>query len=498
METAQPIDVAGGAMPAPGGSRDVRWQVAAVVTGMVMLLALFAGGMILIPRYQAAHPYSDLQRSDANQVHLDDLFLDVTLVTPEFRSGRNLDRYFADRAPDTVLPVLVGLNTHTGDIGHMMRLPGEVALVGPSGESYPALTEPIVMSQHHNAYMLLFPARDNRGARFLDMTSGTLTVRATGMGSEAVRDFTWEMPLLVGPSSGSLVARMMLAVALVSALLVVLSPCALELTLYYTAIISCTVTDGERAAARAGVDGHGASMRSGTVPSADLGQRKVLVNLGSFVAGFTLLYAASGATVGLIGSGMRQPLGAYSGLIQVFGGVVILLFASRVAGLDRWIVDHWPWGRSAPSLTMSSGPLARLRQFLSRLRERGQARAREGGMRARDSFLVGMGLSSACLTCMGGAVLYPLLVYAGMTSWYSGLITLGLYSLLIAVPMVFIALGFFQIRMSLHRRVGLTRVLRYASAAMLAGIGVLILSGSERIIADLAFGFLGTVSRWVA
>lgn len=487
MENVQPFDVAGGTSPPLRHPPHVRWQIAAVVTGLVMLLALFAGGMVLIPRYQAAHPYSDLQRSDANQVHLDDLFLDVTMVTPEFRSERNLDRYFVDRDPDTVLPVLVGLNTHTGDIGHMMHLPGDVDLVGPAGELYPALTEPIVMSQHHNAYMLLFPARDNRGVRFLDMTSGTLTVRATGMGSVPVREFAWELPLKVGPPSNSLVGRMMLAVALVSALLVVLSPCALELTLYYTAIISCTVTDGEQAA-----------MRGGTAPSADLGQRKVLVNLGSFVAGFTLLYAVSGATVGLIGAGMRQPLGAYSGLIQVFGGSVILLFASRVAGLDRWIVAHWPWARSEPSLTVPSGPLVRLRQFLTRLRARGQARAREGGMRARDSFLVGMGLSSACLTCMGGAVLYPLLVYAGLTSWYSGLITLSLYSLLIAVPMVFIALGFFQIRMSLTRRVGLTRVLRYASAAMLAGIGILILSGSERIISDVAFGFLGTVSRWVA
>lgn len=500
MKNALPFDVASGTRLPPRDRPHVRWQVAAVVTGMGMLLALFAGGMVLIPRYQAAHPYSDLQRSDADQVYLDDLFLDITLVTPEFRSDRNLSRYFAGRDPDTVLAVLVGLNTHTGDIGHMMQLPGEVDLVGPAGERYPALTEPIVMSQHHNAYMLLFPARDNRGARFLDMTSGTLTVRATGMGSVAVREFTWELPLTHGPSSSSLAGRMMLAVALVSALLVVLSPCALELTLYYTAIISCTVTDGEQTAMRAASEGEGkqASVWGGRAPSADLGQRKVLVNLGSFVAGFTLLYGVSGATVGLIGSGMRQPLGEYSGLIQLFGGVVILLFASRVAGFDRWLLDRWPWGRREPSLTMSAGPFASLRRRLDRLRQRGQARAREGGMRARDSFLVGMGLSSACLTCMGGAVLYPLLVYAGMTSWYSGLITLSLYSLLIAVPMVFIALGFFRIRMSLNRRVGLTRVLRYTSAAMLAGIGFLILSGSERIISDLAFGFLGTVSRWAA
>jgi cytochrome c-type biogenesis protein len=486
METQQPIEAACGALPAPSGQAPLRWQAAAVATGVLLLLALFTGGMILIPRYQAAHPYSDLQRSDANQVYMDDLFLDVTLVTPEFLGERNLSRYFVDRDPATVLPVLVGLNTHTGDIGHMTHLPGEISLVGPAGESYPALTEPIVMSQHHNAYMLLFPARDSRGVRFLDMTSGTLTVQASGMGDVPVREFAWELPLRVGPPNSSLVARMMLALALVSALLVVLSPCALELTLYYTAIISCTVTDGERAANLAGS------------PAPDVGQRKVLLNLGSFVAGFTLLYAVSGATVGLIGAGMRQPLGAYSGLLQVFGGVVILYFAARVAGLDRWVIERWPWRRAEPSLTVSTGPLAYVGQLLTRLRQRGQARAREGGMRARDSFLVGMGLSSACLTCMGGAVLYPLLVYAGITSWYSGMITLTLYSLLIAVPMVFIALGFFQIRMSLTRRVGLTNVLRYASATMLAGIGLLILSGSERVIADIAFGFLGTVSRWVA
>ncbi len=98
---------------------------------------------------------------------------------------------------------------------------------------------------------------------------------------------------------------------------------------------------------------------------------------------------------------------------------------------------------------------------------------------------------------MGGAVLYPLLVYAGITSWLSGLLTLTLYSLGIAVPMVFIALGFFNIRLSLVKRLGFNRILRTASGAMLAVIGILIISGHERIITDLAFGMLGSASRWL-
>lgn len=478
------------------GSGEVTRSVVSMVLGFGLLLTLFSAGLVMIPRYQAANPSSALQRSDANRVRLDDLYLDLTLVTPSFLEGRNLDRYFGDRDPETVLPVLVGLNTHTGDIGHMREFPGDLSLIGPDGSRYPAITEPIVMSSHHNAYMLLFPARGNTGERFLDYQEGVLAVEATEMGMTPLRRFEWDLPVVSSTSGGGLAARLMLTVALISALIVVLSPCALELTLYYAAIISCTVTEGEREAATAG----------GLDPSL-VGRRRVLVNLASFVGGFTLLYAASGATVGLIGAGVRQPLGAYSGAIQIFSGTVILLFAIRVAGIDRWVWTrlrpHLGFLRGESATLMSNhggnGPMAKLAGGLKALRMRGQARRAAGhGMRARDSFLVGLGLSSACLSCMGGAVLYPLLVYAGITSWFSGMITLGLYSLAIAVPMVFIALGFFRIRMSLAKRMGVNRVLRLASATMLAGIGLLILSDNERIITDVTFRVLAEISQWSA
>ena len=63
--------------------------------------------------------------------------------------------------------------------------------------------------------------------------------------------------------------------------------------------------------------------------------------------------------------------------------------------------------------------------------------------------------------------------------------------------MVLIALGFSRLRFSLAGSLGVTRALRVTSGVLLAGIGVLILTGMERIVTDVAFGFLGGVSRWV-
>ncbi len=490
-------------LTAPAATQPVsraRWGLVAVGVGLLLLFALFVSGLVLIPRYRAAHPVSALQRSDANTAQIDDLYLDLTLATPAFLRTRHLERYFEGRKPATILPVLVGVNTHTGSIEHMHHLHGSFLLVGPDGERYPSLTSPIVLSEHHNAYMVLFPARDNHGHRFLDMRAGTVAVEATNVGAEAMRRFEWHLPIVDDLDSAAaqhgMTATLMLAVALVGALLVILSPCALELTLYYSAIISCTVTQSERDAAAAGA-----------AVAARVGRRRLLINLASFVAGFTLLYAASGATVGLIGEGVRKPLGEYGRLIQLIGGSLILLFALRILGVGeqlRRLAGRLPRFGGRPDDKGGAGSvrarlLARPQRLFARLRLHGRRRAAAGsGMRAIDSFLVGIGLSTSCLTCMGGAVLYPLLVYAGITSWYSGLITLALYSLGIAVPMVFISLGFFQIRLSLAKRLGFNRALRTASGVILAGIALLVLSGRERVVTDLTFRFLGGVFRWFA
>ncbi len=465
--------------------------VAVMAAGMMMLVILFAAGLVMVPRYRAAHPPTALQQSDADRVRVDDVYIDLTLVTPRFLRTHHLERY-VDHDLKSVLPILVGINTHRGDISHMHHLHGSFILIGPDGMRYPSLAAPIVLSEHHDAYMILFPARDNRGELFLSRKRGKLVVEARDVGGRALRHFEWTLPIddgaMASLRAGGFVSTLALAVALISALIVVLSPCALELTLYYSAIISCTVVEGERAA-----------VFGGSGEAARAGRRRLVTNLASFVAGFTLLYAASGATVGLIGQGVRMPLGGYGNAVQVVGGLLILFFAMRVLGADEYLRSRG-WLKNPPAARPArawKSIAAYPRILLARLRIAGMDRtARRGIMRPGDSFIVGLGLSTSCLTCMGGAVLYPLLVYAGVTSWYSGLITLGLYSLCIAVPMVLIALGFFQIRMSLAAKVGFNHALRRLSGAMLAAIAILIISGHERIMTDVTFALLGTVARW--
>jgi len=475
-----------------------RWGLITVGLGFAFLAALVVSGLALIPRFQAAHPISPLQRSDANRVSVDDMYLDITLVTPQFAATRKLDRYMNGHSLKSVLPILVGVNTHTGTIHHMNHLAGNFELLGPDGARYPSLAQPIVLTTHHNAYMVLFPSRDNHGRPFLDNGKGSLVVEATGLGKTAVRRFQWDLPVKTNATgfvgANSAVGTIVLAIALLGALLVVLSPCALELTLYYISIITATVAEGETEAAGSGL--------AATTDS--IGRRRIVVNLASFVAGFTLLYSLSGATVGLIGQGIRSPLGEYGNIIQVAGGSLILFFALRVLGVGRWLTGRGnaelPGCITAQRDTVINRALAKPRSWMTQLRIRARDRASSGAgtMRARDSFLVGIGLSSSCLTCMGGAVLYPLMVYAGITSWYAGFVTLGLYSLGISVPMVFIALGFFRIRVSLTKRLGFNRALRTASGLMMASIGLLIISGHERAVTDVAFTFLAQVSRWVS
>src|SRR5206468_8870256 len=58
-----------------------------------------------------------------------------------------------------------------------------------------------------------------------------------------------------------------------------------------------------------------------------------------------------------------------------------------------------------------------------------------------NSFCAGLGLSVGCLTCMGGAILYPLLIFVGTSTWYWGALILGTYSLALAAPMAAIAVA---------------------------------------------------------
>ncbi len=110
-----------------------------------------------------------------------------------------------------------------------------------------------------------------------------------------------------------------------------------------------------------------------------------------------------------------------------------------------------------------------------------------------NSFCAGLGLSVSCLTCMGGAILYPLLIFIGTSSWYWGALILGTYSLALAVPMAAIALAVGDFAWKYARHLWLMRSLQWTSALVMISVAILVAFERTRFINTVVFTVLSAL-----
>src|SRR5204862_6440278 len=136
-------------------------------------------------------------------------------------------------------------------------------------------------------YLLGFPLVDNSGKRIFTAERKHFKLIVKDVGKTAERTFEWKLPVVEPESVRTVASTLMLVLGVVGALMVILSPCAIELTTYYTGIIAGVVSSAALAE------------KTDRIPAELRG--RILRNLGAFVLGFTVLYMASGATVALMG-----------------------------------------------------------------------------------------------------------------------------------------------------------------------------------------------------
>jgi cytochrome c biogenesis protein CcdA len=272
-------------------------------------------------------------------------------------------------------------------------------------------------------------------------------------------------------------------------------------------------------------------------------RRQVLRNLAGFVAGFTLLYMISGASVAWLGQSLISGSGAIKPLIEAIcgpnpngalparlqaavnpaaaqpeihaghaghssifgewgrylnwvGASFLVFFALKSLGLYKGNATCFVWlgtlGRKtrfglASVVALVSPRRARIiRQPCLSLRE-------PGNVTPLNCFCAGLGLPVSCLTCMGGAILYPLLIFVGTSSWYWGALILGTYSLALAVPMgaIAIAIGDFAWKYANHG--WLMRGLQWTSAAVMISVAVLVAFERTRFINSAVFSVLSAI-----
>ncbi|MBU6398753.1 MAG: hypothetical protein KGS61_00410 [Verrucomicrobia bacterium] len=492
--------------------------------GVGLLVAVLVTGIYVVPRAQAGSP-ATARQSDAARVPISDVYLDVTYATPEFVGRVKLEPYL-NHYRERTQPFLIGVNTHVGSIAHL-DFRGKVLLEDSRGDRFPALGAPVVLSEHHNMYLLVFPRLDNYGQPIFAASRGHFRLLVNGVGNTSQRVFQWKLPVVEPTPARTLANTLVLALGVIGALMVILSPCAIELTTYYTGIIAGIVSS----AAQAG----------GSAKAMPNLRPRILRNLGAFVAGFTTLYVTSGASVALLGHSLmnadgpvarqikpivdaicsptgqwRNPtsltaaaatgpehhaghaglFGEWGHYANWLGAAFLVYFALRSLGLFKrggacfvWLAKlGWKLraGLATVVALVSPQQAAVIRRPALSLRD-------SANITPLNSFCAGLGLSVSCLTCMGGAILYPLLIFVGTSTWYWGALILGTYSLALAVPMaaIAVAVGDFAWKYADHRR--LIRGLRWTSAVVMIFVAVLVAFDRTRFINTVVFTLLSAI-----
>lgn len=487
------------------------------ISGVLLLLGVFVIGIYIVPKLQSGSP-ATARQSDASRVALSDVFVDATYATPDFVKRVKLQPYL-QQWENRAQPFLIGINTHVGTIADL-DLRGKILLEDSNGERFPSMGTPVVLSEHHNMYLLVFPLVDNYGKAIFAPSRGHFRLIVNGVGKTAERVFEWKLPVKEPAPVRTVASTLMLVLGVIGALMVILSPCAIELTSYYTGIIAGVVSSAALAE-------RGSRMAAGV-------RVRILQNLGAFVAGFTVLYMASGATVAYMGQqllGMQTRLQSGASIMDVICGRALapaneaLVTASANSAHANHGATFGPWTHylnwvGAAFLVYfalkSVGVLKRGGQcflWLGKLgrkfrlgiaavvglvspkraaviRAPGLTLRQPGNITPANSFCAGLGLSVSCLTCMGGAILYPLLIFVGTSTWYWGALILGSYSVALALPMAAIALAAGSWTWQFVHRPWLTRGLQWTSATVMIMVALLIAFDRTRVINSVVFTLL--------
>ncbi|MFA6544621.1 MAG: hypothetical protein WCS99_09370, partial [Limisphaerales bacterium] len=127
------------------------------------------------------------------------------------------------------------------------------------------------------------------------------------------------------------------------------------------------------------------------------------------------------------------------------------------------------------------------------IRAPGLSLRQPGNITAVNSFCAGLGLSVSCLTCMGGAILYPLLIFVGTSTWYWGALILGTYSLALAIPMAAIAVAVGNWSWQFVHRPRLMLGLQWSGAMVMITVALLIGFDRTRFINSVVFTVLTAI-----
>ncbi|MBI4456295.1 MAG: hypothetical protein HY644_10390 [Acidobacteria bacterium] len=378
---------------------------------------------LLQPAYQAGH------HSHAAPM------MSGLYATPEYFAMTEQTQDAAKYSPDKFLVFYTFEDIH---IGVLPKSSPEVTLRTDEGRQYtPFQTTVLRDSVHHRATLARFAGVDAQGKSVVSGNTRFLELTAHQPGDHSVQVMRWNLPISY-PANLQKGTDMSLAtlLALLAGLLAVLSPCLLQLTIYYTFALA------------------GVNIQRGPDDIVDIGAG-VLRTALSFIAGFTFVFTAAGALAGLAGEKLQS-----SGILEDWQRPLAV-----TAGLGILLLGLWVGVNSgAPGLCRLPLPAtARIaRTWLDNLK----------------ALFLGSAFAVGCSTCFGGALFISLMIYVGTVgSPVQGALALFLFSIGIAIP--YLLSAFF-----LSRALALLGSLQKVSAAVGLVCSVVLIASGVILITD--------------
>jgi cytochrome c-type biogenesis protein len=256
----------------------------------------------------------------------------------------------------------------------------------------------------------------------------------------------------------------------------VASPCVLPLIPAYLGYLTGTAVDSPQqatATAAASTGGGGATVvtLSGSPRDRSAGGPSPFRHAVAFVAGFSLVLIAFGASIGLLGfflGGNEFFIRDNQDTILKVAGVALIVLGLHLSG-----VITIPFLDQERRLNVKTGD-------------------RVGYTR---SFIVGSSFSAGWTPCIGPTLGLILGLAAASASVWHGMILLAVYSAGLAVPFLALGLAFNSVRPVFNWLKRYMGIINYASGALLIVVGILIFTNSLINLNSLFnFGFLGDLS----
>jgi cytochrome c-type biogenesis protein len=380
-------------------------------------------------------------------------------ATPEYYLMTEQSQEASKYQPDKFNVFYVFEDSH---VGGLSSLPPVMNLRLADGQQFaPVDTTVLSDSPHHRATVVRFPNRDAHGrllinddTPFFELSARESADSRPGIVSAALigappapaspaQVMRWDLPIAYPKDTkGNNDLSLPTLFALLAGLLAVLSPCLLQLTIYYT--FALTGIGMQQAMAGAQL----AEARS-----------QVIRTALQFIAGFTIVFTLAGSLAGVAGQKLQM-----SGLMERWNRPL-----SVVAGLGLLLVGIWVGSNAgAPGLCRLPLPtkLRTKNPWLDRLKV----------------MFMGAAFAVGCSTCFGGALFISLMIYVGAVgSPWLGAMSLFLFSLGIAVP--YLLAAFFLSRAlpvlnSLHRAAS---VVGLVCSVVLVFFGVILLTDNFHV-----------------